>query len=277
MAVYGNATITNAGLNMIAQSQTGTDKLIFTRGALGNGVLPSGTDIATLTALINPIMSIGLSSIAIVGNQQVRVRFNYTSSDVPEEFYPYETGIFAKLGEDGDEQLYAYLYSRDVSEMSSSSVGDENIFDFDLTVGSTSNVSIELGTDIYLTKDQLQSLGSQYFVSATDVTNIIAGQGLGPTVVIKAALLADNGYILYGNGYIRQWGHVVGSGWDGGTITYPIAMTQAYSATVAGDGAGNSGYTGVWNVTNTGLRASFHRYDSWAGWYWSVDGYIAQS
>ena len=104
MATFGQLTITNAGLALLAKAQTGT-AVQFTRLAIGDGELGE-TDPATLVALINRLQWVTISSITRDGTDVTSVGA-FDNQGVEEAFYFRELGLFAQDPEAG-EILYAY-------------------------------------------------------------------------------------------------------------------------------------------------------------------------
>lgn len=107
MALYPNAKLTNSGLNLIGESIAESKALIFTKVVFGNGQLSADQDITLLTQLINPILPLSLVS-GSHESGEAKLRFVVSNTDLETGFFAREVGIFAKVGDEGVEQLYAY-------------------------------------------------------------------------------------------------------------------------------------------------------------------------
>lgn len=154
MAQYPKITLTNSGLNMIAESQGGTE-LIFTKMIMGDGELASGEDIKVLTGVKNAMLTVPLQGFLNQGEGQVRLRFAISNETLNTGFFAREIGVYAKLGESGAEQLYAYTNAGNKSDyMPDKSVPlDSQILDLYIIVGNASGVSAVLdGNAAYATK-----------------------------------------------------------------------------------------------------------------------------
>lgn len=158
MAQYPGLTLTNAGLSMIAESQASSTALIFTNLKIGDGSLAIGEDIKVLTAVKNPLLTAPIQSYTNQGDGQVKLRFTISNGSVTTGFFAREIGIYAKLGESGVEQLYAYSNAGNLTDFipDKNTPIDEQIIDIYLIVGNASSVSIVTdGSIMYVTKDDM--------------------------------------------------------------------------------------------------------------------------
>ncbi len=152
MAEFTGLTLTNNGYALQTKAQAGT-KLQFTRVALGDGVLPSGTQLNTLTALINEKQSSAISNLS-VGNKSVQIKANFSNKNLTENYYLRELGIFANDPDQG-EILYAIANAGDAADYMPAYDGAETIeqvFTIDLSVGSAANVTATFAESIYVLK-----------------------------------------------------------------------------------------------------------------------------
>ena len=157
MAQFQNIIITRAGLDMIAQSQAG-GTLIFTKGKLGDGQI-GDQSIPDLTDLINAKMSVELSSVTAKTEGHVEVRFIVDNTDLDVGFFVREVGIFAKVNEEGVEQLYGYANAGNYTNyLADKSVPiDSIITKIDLVVGNASNIAFTTDKSIvYVTLEDLE-------------------------------------------------------------------------------------------------------------------------
>ena len=157
MAQFQNMIITRAGLDMIAQSQAG-GTLIFTKGKLGDGQI-GDQSIPDLTDLINAKMSVELSSVTAKTEGHVEVRFIVDNTDLAVGFFVREVGIFAKVNEEGVEQLYGYANAGNYTNyLADKTVPiDSIITKIDLVVGNASNIAFTTDKSIvYVTLEDLE-------------------------------------------------------------------------------------------------------------------------
>lgn len=156
MASFPNIVLTQAGLNMIAQAHDGTS-LIFTKMQLGNGNLVDGQDIKTLTTLIQAKLDVPLNNIQFPASGQVKLRFSLSSVTVTEGFFVREVGVFAKLGEDGLEQLYAYTNAGNQTDfLAASDLPINELFDIDVVVGNATVLNVIVKDEITATLQDLK-------------------------------------------------------------------------------------------------------------------------
>ena len=157
MAQFQNMIITRAGLDMIAQSQAG-GTLIFTKGKLGDGQI-GDQSIPDLTDLINAKMSVELSSVTAKTEGHVEVRFIVDNTDLDVGFFVREVGIYAKINDEGVEQLYGYANAGNYTNyLADKSVPIESIITkIDLVVGNASNIAFTTDKSIvYVTLEDLE-------------------------------------------------------------------------------------------------------------------------
>ena len=180
MAQYPSITTTYAGLNMIAESQTGK-KLIFTKLKAGDGSLSDGESIQSLTALKSPKLDIPIQGFVNQGNGQIRLRFVVSNENVESGFHMKEVAIYAKLEESGEEQLYAYVNGGNFVDW----IPDKNIpmeaqiFDIFVIIGNASSVivnidkSIVYATALDLTEHNTSEIAHEDIRKkiGTDITN----------------------------------------------------------------------------------------------------------
>lgn len=108
MAKYNDIVVTNNGLDMIAESET-AKPLIFTKIQLGDGQLTEVDDIKQFTALKHPCMNGVIHDIETgTAHGQATIVSIIDNSTLDKGFFAREVGVFAKVGTDGTEKLYAY-------------------------------------------------------------------------------------------------------------------------------------------------------------------------
>jgi hypothetical protein len=153
MAQYDGLKLTIAGRDLIAKAIAGA-QLTFTRVAIGDGILPEGADIYTMTDLVHTMMDIGISDCMAQTVGQAVVRVIVKNEGLPTGFFAREIGLFAEDPDDG-EILYGYT-------------NNENRSDY---------VPADGGPDVYRHVIRLVTVIDQ----AQNVTAIINGDPIGVT------------------------------------------------------------------------------------------------
>ncbi len=154
MAQFPGITLTNAGLNMIAESQASSTALIFTNLKMGDGTVAAGEDLKALTAVKNPLLTAPVDSFTNQGDGQVKLRFAISNGTLTTGFFARELGIYAKIGANGTEQLYAYTNAGNLTDYipDKNTPIDEQIIDIYLVVGNASSVKVVSdGSIMYVT------------------------------------------------------------------------------------------------------------------------------
>ncbi len=152
MAEFTGLTLTNIGYALQIKAQAGT-KLQFTRVALGDRALPSGTQLNTLTALLNEKQSSAISNLSI-GDKSVQIKANFSNKNLTENYYLRELGIFANDPDQG-EILYAIANAGNAADYMPAYDGAETIeqvFTIELSVGNAANVTATFAESIYVLK-----------------------------------------------------------------------------------------------------------------------------
>ena len=155
MAQFPGITLTNAGLNMITESQASSTALIFTGLKMGDGTLTTGEDVKVLTAVKSALLTVPPESHTNSGSGQVRLRFVISNGTLETGFFARELGIYAKVGASGTEQLYGYTNAGNLTDYipDKNTPIDEQIIDIYLVVGNASSVAIVSdGSIIYVSK-----------------------------------------------------------------------------------------------------------------------------
>lgn len=129
MAQFSNNTITLAGRALLGRAISSGTQIHFTRVSLGDGDLPDAPE--TREGLVHQRGEIGVASVSNAGNGVVNITAAFTSSGTLGDFYLREIGLFASLGEEEEEILFAYTNAGDKSDfipaVSASSVVQQGI------------------------------------------------------------------------------------------------------------------------------------------------------
>ena len=146
MANWNGLQLTNKGIALQAKVQAGTE-LEITKLKLGSGVVPSGTDIKTLTDLITPEQNLGIGGTEAVGDY-CKVSATISNSGLEAGYYVRELGVFAQ---DPDEGEILYLYATDGAPDYLPAGGGSTVisqeFNVMIAVNDTDNVSVEIASD----------------------------------------------------------------------------------------------------------------------------------
>lgn len=158
MAKFNKIVITRAGLDMIAQSQAG-GTLIFTKAKLGDGQIEEQS-IPDLTDLVNSKMDAQISTVTAKAEGHVEIKFIVDNQELDVGFFVREVGIFAKVNDEGVEQLYGYAnagnYTNYLSDKDTPI--DSIITKLDLVVGNASSVAFTNDKSIvYVTLEDMEN------------------------------------------------------------------------------------------------------------------------
>ena len=158
MAQFTDITITRAGLDMIAKSQTG-DKLIFTGIEIGDGSV-GAQSIPDMTALVNKRKDVPINSITALTEGHAEIIGIIDNEDIDVGFFVREIGIFAKINDGGTPALYGYANAGNLA----SYIADKSIpmdaikFKIDIVIGNSENVSFTSDKSIvYVTQENLDA------------------------------------------------------------------------------------------------------------------------
>ena len=150
---------TNEGKALQAKAQAGT-ALKFTKMQLGDGELGSQA-IAAMTGLVNPLITVGISDVK-AGNNYATVKSNFSNSGLTTGFYWREIGVFAadpeKPNDRNSDILYCYANAGSLAEYIPAAGSEiiEKIISIPCIIGDAENVSAEIESEIYATKEALK-------------------------------------------------------------------------------------------------------------------------
>ena len=152
MAKFSNIQLTQHGLDMMINADN-SKKVIYTKIGLGDGILTESEDVKTLNALKHEIIKSNISHIQNDSASQITLETVITNNSINDAFYARELGVFAKLGEDGEEILYAYANAKNTCDYipDKSQPVDELKLKITLVVGNVENVTVEINPSIIFT------------------------------------------------------------------------------------------------------------------------------
>ena len=159
MSNYNKITTTLAGNNMLVESINQKKPLIFTKIALGDGAVSDNESIELLTDLKHKICDNGVESVKKKGNGEIDVVATISNSRLTTGFYARELGVFAKVGENGTEKLFAYTNAGSQASYTTAGTSlDEKLITITFYVGNAENVTINLNSQMYVTKDMVDAV-----------------------------------------------------------------------------------------------------------------------
>lgn len=155
MSDYGRIVTTNQGKNMVTESIRTKSAIIFTKISLGDGLL-NGETIETMTGLKHRLLDGNIPKINPLGNGEIEAVSTVSNSELTAGFFARELGLFAKLGEEGEEQLFAYTNAgSNASYIPPNTSVDEKMLGIQLGVGDAT-VQINYQSHLYITYEQLE-------------------------------------------------------------------------------------------------------------------------
>ena len=155
MSDYGRIVTTNQGKNMVTESIRTHSAIIFTKISLGDGLL-NGETIETMTGLKHRLMDGNVPKINHLGNGEIEAVSTVSNSELTAGFFARELGLFAKLGEEGEEQLFAYTNAgSSASYIPPNTSVDEKMLGIQLGVGDAI-VQVNYQSHLYITYEQLE-------------------------------------------------------------------------------------------------------------------------
>nr|DAN03937.1 MAG TPA: tail-collar fiber protein [Caudoviricetes sp.] len=155
MSDYGRIVTTNQGKNMVTESIRTHSAIIFTKISLGDGLL-NGETIETMTGLKHRLMDGNVPKINHLGNGEIEAVSTVSNSGLTVGFFARELGLFAKLGEEGEEQLFAYTNAgSNASYIPPNTSVDEKMLGIQLGVGDAV-VQVNYQSHLYITYEQLE-------------------------------------------------------------------------------------------------------------------------
>lgn len=156
---FTSPRFTDEGKALQAKAQAGT-ALKFTKMQLGDGELGSQA-IAAMTGLVNPLITVGISGVK-AGNNYATVKSNFSNSGLTTGFYWREIGVFAadpeKPNDRNSDILYCYANAGSLAEYIPAAGSEivEKIISIPCIIGDAENVSAEVESGIYATKEELK-------------------------------------------------------------------------------------------------------------------------
>lgn len=163
MSVFYNNDITNKGRQLFALMQDG-GKFMPTRIVMGSGYMPQGTTTRTINDVVIPFATLEINKSSPKENGDFMLGGLFTNSDLTQDEYFRELGLYAKVeksdGSMTEEMLYSYGNAFDNAELIPKYGVDtaiERQLDIITYVGNDANVVVEVSSGIFVDKKELSA------------------------------------------------------------------------------------------------------------------------
>ena len=236
MANWNGLQLTNKGIALQAKVQAGT-QLHITKLKLGSGVVPSGTDVKTLTDLIAPEQNLGIGGKEAV-DDYCKISSTISNTGLEAGYYVRELGVFAQDPDDGE---ILYMYTTDGAPDYLPAGGGSTVisqeFSVMIAVDDTDNIVVDIDPAALATMGYVQLQIQEHNTDTTahaDFTGATA-EAAGKRGMVPKPQAGDQNKALFGD---KTYKSVVQSingitPDDGGGITLVtginmLARNQAY-------------------------------------------------
>lgn len=268
MSEYAPVITTVAGNMLITEAIQKKKPLVFTKIGIGDGLIDSES-IELLTGLKHQILESPVTDKKLHENGNVDIITTIDNTRVSTGFFARELGVFAKVGDDGEEKLFGYTNAGSHASYTPADKSlDEKIITITFGIGSSVNVQIELNSQMYVTRDMLtnelpriitgnandpnQDLGTSVKLvkgllstlkvkDGKDVVKALSEETLS-SLGVQYSISNQNGwYICFGT----LFGKLVVQGarsYYGDTWTFPIAMSTVLSMQATDTGTSRYSY-----------------------------------
>lgn len=199
--------LTQNGIALKAKAEAGAE-LSFTRVGIGDGTLPGGTTLNSLTALVNETKSLDISSINVTGVGQVTLKTSFTNSGQLVDLYVREIGLFATDPDDG-EILYSVANAGDTADFIPAEGTDiiEEALNLVAIIGNAEDVTAVINSSlVYATAQDLEDLRTETDSAIELIADDLAGhkaetatqEDLGHVKVDGITIKADANGVISG-------------------------------------------------------------------------------
>lgn len=157
MAKFTSILTTALGQGMLLESLSSASPLIFTKMEMGDGTLAENENILDLSALKHTTLDLAINEKSLTQTGKCSLVGLVDNSGVDVGFYAREIGVFAKLGDAGEEKLFAYSNAGNYSDYipDKTSPLDENKINVTLAVGNVTNIEATIESLQYATLKNL--------------------------------------------------------------------------------------------------------------------------
>lgn len=220
MANWNGLQLTNKGIALQAKVQAGT-QLHITKLKLGSGVVPSGTDVKTLTDLIAPEQNLGIGGKEAVGDY-CKISSTISNTGLEAGYYVRELGVFAQDPDDGE---ILYMYTTDGAPDYLPAGGGSTVisqeFSVMIAVDDTDNIVVDIDPAALATMGYVQLQIQEHNTDTTahaDFTGATA-EAAGKRGMVPAPAAGENNKFLRGDG---TWADAKMSTKELVDILYPV-------------------------------------------------------
>ena len=205
MANWNGLQLTNKGIALQAKVQAGT-QLHITKLKLGSGVVPSGTDVKTLTDLIAPEQNLGIGGKEAV-DDYCKISSTISNTGLEAGYYVRELGVFAQDPDDGE---ILYMYTTDGAPDYLPAGGGSTVisqeFSVMIAVDDTDNIVVDIDPAALATMGYVQLQIQEHNTDTTahaDFTGATA-EAAGKRGMVPAPAAGDQNKALFGNGTYKD-------------------------------------------------------------------------
>lgn len=205
MANWNGLQLTNKGIALQAKVQAGT-QLHITKLKLGSGVVPSGTDIKTLTDLIEPEQNLGIGGKEAV-DDYCKISSTISNTGLEAGYYVRELGVFAQDPDDGE---ILYMYTTDGAPDYLPAGGGSTVisqeFSVMIAVDDTDNIVVDIDPAALATMGYVQLQIQEHNTDTTahaDFTGATSGVA-GKRGMVPAPAVGDQNKALFGDATYKQ-------------------------------------------------------------------------
>lgn len=150
--------LTNQGNLMIIESINSKQPLVFTRVSVGSGVLLDSENPKELINLKQNVKSINIPYYSQTKPGQLKIVSSFTNETFTDNVIYRETGVWAKVGLNGAEKLYAYENKGVNGEPIPAFNGQNRMergFAFYFSIKSASNIQVNIDSSMFITIQHL--------------------------------------------------------------------------------------------------------------------------
>lgn len=170
MAYFKDNAITDSGRLLLADVQANGGEFDATRLVIGSGNIPAGKTPATLTAVVDPVVSLEVTKKERTPDGKAIFGGYYSNKDVTTPFYFREFALYARaifrdaagaIVRTGDEVLYSYGNAGDTADLIpaySTSTVIEKSLDLVSWIGNNTQINLEVTSGVYASAQEVADL-----------------------------------------------------------------------------------------------------------------------
>ncbi len=211
MTNFNKTALTDAGLKLLGKEGIPTE---FVRVETGCGVYVENEDVAAQTELKSKVQEMGISSVSVVSENKIRLKFVVSNKELDATYLFTEIGVYANDPDEG-EILYAICYA---TENNAEKIQKYNgIFEstiaisLGIEVDNAGNVSFEtkgayaLVEDLLETENRIENIEKNYLQSNKVVNNLITTEGGYALDARQGANLSEKIEVIKRTGYVSDF------------------------------------------------------------------------